>query len=330
MHSSMDTEELQAYRKLALDRLEQLLIQLPETPHEADYFVDRYIRILSDLPSRRDRSLPYEGLYGAGSSLDQYRDVATDRLQELVENLPEIAQVDEEVDNYIRVLSDLPPRPDNVQPYVRLFVLRTPAPDPLEIDDNPKLSAQQLITSEQLLQIAGTNRIKNRIEALTPGVNATFEKYQINSKLRMAHFLAQIMHESGGLKWLRELWGPTAQQKKYDPPFSLAKTLGNLNRGDGFKYRGRGLIQLTGKHNYQKFTDDIGAEFAANFVSQPDLVETAPYAVLVAGWYWNSRNINKFADQDNLREVTRKINGGWNGIRDRRRYLKRAKLVLKV
>ena len=326
----MDIKELQAYRKLALDRLEQLLIQLPETPHEADYFVDRYIRILSNLPSRNDNSPPYVGLYGSGSSLDQYRDVATDRLQELVENLPEIAQVDEEIDDYIRTLSELPKRPSDVQPYVRLFVIRTSEPDPIEIDDNPILSAQQFITSEQLLQVTGTNQVKKRIEAFTPGVNATFEKYNINSPLRITHFLAQIMHESGGFKWLRELWGPTDQQKKYDPPFRLAKTLGNINRGDGFKYRGRGLIQLTGKHNYTKFTNEIGPEFDVNFVSQPDLVESAPYAVLVAGWYWNSRNINEVADQDNLREVTRRINGGFNGLEDRRKYLKRAKLVLNL
>ncbi len=129
---------------------------------------------------------------------------------------------------------------------------------------------------------------------------------------------------------MRELWGTTDQQKKYDPPFRLAKNLGNLNKGDGFKYRGRGLIQLTGKHNYKKFTNEIGPKFDVNFVSQPDLVEATPYAVLVAAWYWNTRNINKFADQDDLRKVTRIINGGFNGLDDRRKYLKRAKLVLKV
>lgn len=196
----MDIKELQAYRKLALDRLEQLLIQLPETPHEADYFVDRYIRILSNLPSRNDNSPPYEGLYGSGSSLDQYRDVATDRLQELVENSPEIAKVDAEIDDYIHTLSELPKRPNDVQPYVRLFVIRTSEPDPIEIGNNPILSAQEFITSQQLLQIVGTNQVKKRIEAFTPGVNATFEKYKINSPLRTAHFLAQIMHESGGFK----------------------------------------------------------------------------------------------------------------------------------
>ena len=326
----MDKNELRAYRNLALDRLEQLLIQLPETPHEADYFVDRYIRIFSGLPTRKNHSPPYEGLYGSGSSLDRYRDVATDRLQELVVNLPELAQVDEEIDDFIRILSELLKRPNNVAPYVRLFIIRTSDPDPIDLGGNSISSTQKFITSQQLLQIAGTNTVKDRIDACTAGVNLTFEKYNINTKLRMAHFLAQIMHESGSLKWLRELWGPTEQQKKYDPPFRLAKTLGNLNKSDGFKYRGRGLIQLTGKNNYKKFTNEIGSEFDVDFVSHPDLVESVPYAVLVAGWYWNTRNINKFADRDDLRQVTRSINGGFNGLNDRRKYLKRAKLVLKV
>ncbi|MEL6438537.1 MAG: glycoside hydrolase family 19 protein [Cyanobacteria bacterium J06621_8] len=326
----MDIKELQSYRRLALDRLEQLLIQLPETPHEADYFVDRYIRILSNLPARPDNSLPYEGLYGSGSSLDQYRDVAADRLQELVENLPEIAKVDEEIDGYIRTLSDLSERPNDVQPYVSLFIIRTSEPDPIDIGVDSTLSAQKFINSQQLLQIAGTNTVKNRIEAFTPGVNATFEKYQINTNLRMAHFLAQVMHESGGFKWLRELWGPTAQQKSYEPPFSKARELGNRDKGDGFKYRGRGLIQLTGKYNYKKLTDEIGTDFNVDFVSQPNLVETTPYAVLAAGWYWDRNNINQWADQDDLRKVTKSINGGFNGLEDRRKFLKRAKLVLKV
>lgn len=326
----MDINKLQHYRKLALDRLEQLLIQLPETPHEADYFVDRYIRILSDLPARNDNSPPYEGLYGTGSSLEEYRDVATDRLQELVINLPNIARADREIDAYIRILTELPPRPNNVEPYINLFVIHTSAPDSIASTVSPISSSKKFVTSLQLLQIAGSNTVEKRIKAFSAGVNATFERFNVDTKLRIVHFLAQIMHESGGFKWLRELWGPTEQQKKYDPPFNLAKTLGNFNKGEGFKYRGRGLIQLTGKYNYQKFTDEVGKDFGTNFVLQPDLVETAPYAVLVAGWYWNQKNINDLADRDDLRGVTRRINGGFNGLEDRRKYLKRAKLVLKV
>ena len=322
----MDANTLKQYRKMALDRLEQLLIQLPEEPNDADYFVDRYIRILSDLPARPDNSPPYQGLYGSGSTLDKYRDVATDRLQELVEELSGLQKVDEEVDKYIRVLSDLPPRPEDVEPYVRLFVIRPPQSPPDELISGQTPSGKQFITSQQLIQIAGSNRFKSRLETFTPGVNATFEKYQINTKLRIAHFLAQVMHESGGFQWLKELWGPTAAQRTYEPNHRKARELGNTQKGDGFRYRGRGLIQLTGRGNYKRFSDAINVDC----VAKPDLVAEAPYAVYAAGWYWNSRSINNPADQDNLREVTRRINGGYNGLADRAKYLKRAKLVLKI
>ena len=79
--------------------------------------------------------------------------------------------------------------------------------------------------------------------------------YDINTPLRQAHFLAQILHECGLFQFMSELWGPTASQKRYDPPSSLAKQLGNTQSGDGFVYRGRGAIQLTGKFNYQKYAD---------------------------------------------------------------------------
>ena len=326
----MNSDKLKAYRQMALDRLEQLLIQLPEQAHEADYFVDKYIRILSDLPPRPDNAPPYEGLYGSGSTLDQYRDVATDRLQELAEALPKLDKVDEEVDKYLRILSDLPERPSDVEPYVRLFVIRPPQPDPNILTVKPIKPSQQLISSEQLLQIAASNQFKDRITAFTPGVNATFERYKINTKLRMAHFLAQVMHESGGFRWLRELWGPTTQQRRYDPPSRVARDLGNTQSGDGLRFRGRGLIQLTGRANYQRFTNEVGVDFGVNFINEPELVESSPYAVIAAGWYWNGRNINAAADRDDFVRVTRLINGGTNGLADRRRYLNRAKLVLKV
>jgi len=315
----MDANELRAYRRMALDRLEQLLIQLPEEANEADYFVDTSIRALSELPPRPDGVPPYEGLYGAGHLLDKYRDVATDRLEDLVEELPKLEKIDEDIDKYIRVLSQLPERPENRDPYIGLFVLRKNA-DSVE-GSGSSYSGKQYITTDQLLRIAATSRFKSNIAALTPGVNETFDKYQINTKLRMAHFLAQVMHESGGFRWLREIWGPTAAQRGYEG----RRDLGNTQSGDGHRFMGRGLIQLTGRHNYQRFSKDLGVDF----VSNPQLVEKPPYAIIVAGWYWNSRGLNKWADQDNVRQVTRLINGGYNGLRDREKYLKRAKLILK-
>ncbi len=317
----MEASELKAYRQMGLDRLEQLLVQLPEEVSEADNFVDTSIRTLSGLPDRPEGAPPYQGLYGAGQTLDQYREVATDRLEELIEELPQLDKLDEEVDRYVRILSNLPERPADREPYTGLFVLRASrSMDPMETHDSDLASSKQYLTSEQLLRIAGTSQLKTRIEQLTPGVNATFEKFQINTHLRMAHFLAQVMHESGGFRWLREIWGPTAAQRGYEG----RRDLGNTQPGDGKRFMGRGLIQLTGRNNYQKFSNDIGVDF----VSNPELVERSPYAVLVAGWFWHSRGLNALADQDNLRQITRRINGGYNGLSDRERYLKRAKMAL--
>lgn len=216
----MDTNQLPAYRQVALARLQQLLLNLPEKAFETDYFVDQSIRRLSKLPSRPETSLPYVGLYGTKPDLDEYyeyRDVAVDHLNELVMKLPGLHEVDAEIDKHIRILSDLPERGATVEPYIRLFVLRPSDAQPDDLQTAGDFSTtQQFITAEQLIQIAGTKEFESRIRTLTPSVNATFEKFNINTQLRMAHFLAQVMHESGGFRWLREIWGPTDAQKGYE------------------------------------------------------------------------------------------------------------------
>jgi putative chitinase len=321
----MDTDQLRAYRQLALARLQQLMLSLPEKAHEADYFVDQSIRSLSGLPVKPDTALPYVGLYGKQPDLDEYseyRAVAIDRLRELMLKLPDLQEVDAAVDSYLRSLSDLPQRATGVDPYVRLFVLRSAAADPTDLKVADHFATDRLlVTAEQLLQIAGANELETRIRSLTPGVNATFAKFNINTKLRMAHFLAQVMHESGGFRWLRELWGPTDAQLGYEG----REDLGNERSGDGKRFMGRGLIQLTGRANYQAFSDALNVDF----VAEPELIETSPYAVLAAGWFWDTRNLNVLADEDGIRRITRRINGGLNGLEERVRYLDRAKLVLK-
>ena len=321
----MDANQLSAYRQLALARFQQLLLNQPEKAHETDYFVDRSIRSLSKLPSRPETSLPYVGLYGTKPDLDEYReyrDVAVDHLNELVMRLPGLHEVDAEIDKNIRILSDLPERGSAVEPYVRLFVLRPldAQPDDLQtVQDS--LKTKQFVTAEQLLQIAGTNEFESRIRSLTPGVNATFETFDINTTLRMSHFLAQVMHESGGFRWLREIWGPTDTQLRYEG----RSDLGNTELDDGKRFMGRGLIQLTGRANYKEFSEAIKVDC----LDKPALLESSPYAVLAAGWYWHTRQLNDLADEDGIRRITRKINGGLNGLEDRIRYLDRAKLVLR-
>ncbi|MBD2103272.1 glycoside hydrolase family 19 protein [Leptolyngbya sp. FACHB-261] len=325
--SPMSIAELKTYRQLGLDRLEQLLLALPEQPDPADYFVDDYIRLLSNASPRPANNPPYVGLYGSGKTLDEYRDIATDRLQTLAMPLPKVDTVDAKTD-YIRLLSDLPARPQSVDPYINLFKL----PDETaEVKDLASSSASPVpsatktyVTADQVLKIVGSQNLESRIKSLIPGLNATLDKFEINTDLRIAHFLAQIIHESGGFRWIREIWGPTDQQKRYDPPSRLATMLGNTHAGDGKKYMGRGAIQLTGRSNYQQFSNAI----AVDFVSHPEWAESPQYAIMVAGWYWKTRKINLPADSDNVVRVTRLINGGTIGLAERRKYLDRAKQVI--
>jgi putative chitinase len=105
------------------------------------------------------------------------------------------------------------------------------------------------------------------------------------------------------------------------------KDLGNIQPGDGKRFKGRGLIQLTGRSNYEQYSKDRGIDFIKN----PELIATDPNnCVDVAGWYWNSRNLNKYADQDNVRKITKRINGGYNGLEDRIKKLEICKAILKT
>jgi len=143
---------------------------------------------------------------------------------------------------------------------------------------------------------------------------------QLNGKLRLAHFLSQLAHESAGFRYVVEIWGPTAAQKRYEGRTDL----GNVSKGDGYRYRGRGLIQNTGRANYAR----LAKVFKVNFEGDPDLMAKFPWAAVSAAEYWRSRNINAFADADDVQRVTRLINGGLTGLADRTERLKRAKHAL--
>jgi len=100
--------------------------------------------------------------------------------------------------------------------------------------------------------------------------------------------------------------------------------LGNTQPGDGKRFKGRGLMQLTGRANYADFSKAMNRDF----IAQPQLVGEIPFAIWVAGWYWDTRNLNQYAHRDDLERVTRGVNGGYNGREDRRDYLQKAKSVL--
>lgn len=140
-----------------------------------------------------------------------------------------------------------------------------------------------------------------------------FNKAEINTNLRIAHFMAQIEHESAGFKHLKEL-GNHKYLDKYDTG-KLAKALGNTpeDDDDGQKYCGRGYIQITGLYNYKQLSKDTGIDF----VNKPELLEQEANAIISALWFWNKKKLNSFADKDDIKSITKRINGGFNGLSDR-------------
>lgn len=174
------------------------------------------------------------------------------------------------------------------------------------------------ITEQQLLQIlpnAGRNA-----GVFVPVLNAAMGKYGIVTKLRIAAFVAQVGHESGQLRWVREIWGPTAQQAGYEGRADL----GNTVKGDGSKYRGRGLIQITGRANYAACGEALGLDL----INNPELLELPQHASMSAAWFWATHGLNTLADQGQFEKITRRINGGLTGQDDRQALYDKALKVL--
>jgi putative chitinase len=163
----------------------------------------------------------------------------------------------------------------------------------------------------------------------------TFQKYEINTPQRQAAFIGQCAHESGNFKVLQEnlnysakglmaTWSSrfpdmdTAERYERQPEKIANKVyaradMGNTDDGDGWKYRGRGVIQLTGKNNYRTCGEAIGLDLVVN----PDLILEPQYACLSAGWFWNKRGLNTIADANDIETITKRVNGGLHGLLDR-------------
>ncbi len=144
-------------------------------------------------------------------------------------------------------------------------------------------------------------------------LTATMTEFDINTPVRQAAYLAQIGHESGGLQWFHELWGPTEAQKRYEPPGDLAMRLGNTMPGDGHRFAGRGPIQITGRYMYRLIGEKMGLELEDN----PALLDDPETACRSSGAFWQLKNCNVFADAGNFLGLTKRINGGTNGYVDR-------------
>jgi len=170
--------------------------------------------------------------------------------------------------------------------------------------------------TKQLLMAALTGTSAAEADKFLAPINETLTKYKINTALRVAHFLAQIGHESRGLDAVREYASGAAYEGRSD--------LGNVVKGDGVRFCGRGLIQITGRANYFA----LSRAFGVDFIADPLKLESPRYAALSAGWYWNSRNLNELADGNFFLTITKRINGGTNGYTDRQaRFLVAAKAL---
>lgn len=191
------------------------------------------------------------------------------------------------------------------------------------------------LTVEQLQACLPQAKLSN-LEKFVEGINETFEHFDINTPQRCAMFLAQTAHESANFSATQENLNYSAKGlmgifKKYFPtqdstvsyerkPERIANRVyanrmgnGSESSGEGYKYRGRGLIQLTGKDNYR----NCGKALQMDLIADPGQVAENPVAVLSAGWFWDTRKLNQWADKNDVKTVTKKINGGDIGLADR-------------
>lgn len=204
-----------------------------------------------------------------------------------------------------------------------------------------------MITAEEIKKHYPNSRA-DVVGALVDSLDVLAEKYGLNTPLRLSHFLAQTAHESGGFRLIEENLNYSADslnkvfpkyfikagrdaQDYHRQPEKIANVVyasrmgnGDTASGDGFKFRGRGLIQLTGRSNYTNFANDNGID-----VEEAVLYLTTPKgAVESAAWFWSKNGLNALADKDDVVAVTKRINGGTIGLEDRKKHTEEFKELL--
>jgi putative chitinase len=173
--------------------------------------------------------------------------------------------------------------------------------------------------TKEKLQVVMPRALPEKIDLCYEPLVKAMNKYEINTPLRAAHFIAQVGHETASFLYMEEIADGANYEGRTD--------LGNTQPGDGKRFKGRGLIQLTGRTNYAAYSKACGVDYVAN----PTAIVSDPFACVdVACWYWNTRKINQLADRDDVKAVTKAVNGGFNGLDDRMGYLYRAKAVLGI
>jgi len=176
------------------------------------------------------------------------------------------------------------------------------------------------MTTQQLKYIIGNIYYEQKLQTLTDSINQVVVKYSINTNLRLAHFLAQVIHESGKFRYNTEL----ATGDAYDTRTDLGNT--PEKDGDGRTYKGRGYIQITGRSNYKAVSKALGVDF----LKTPTMLANPPYDMLSAGWYWDWKRLNELADRDDVMAITKKINGGLNDLKERQYWLNKCKKILGI
>jgi predicted chitinase len=191
-----------------------------------------------------------------------------------------------------------------------------PIPSP---SSSPTAPDFRPLTAQQLCAIVPTLSQTTAATLIDP-LNQAMQWADINTPAREAAFLAQVAHETGGFRWFREL-GSDAYFERYQGRIDL----GNTQPGDGVRFKGRGFIQITGRTNYQRAGEALGIDL----IDHPQLAETPAVGARIAAWYWQSHDLNRYADRGDFITITRRINGGLNGLADREAYYERAERVLR-
>ncbi len=291
--------QLEQWRQLAAQALETLILTMPEPELGShDGAIDALLRVLGGQGPREGQ--PYQGLLLEGTVAEQRRQAAR-VIRVFIEHIStdRFVSSDALIDGLIRMLRGLPDRPAGQRPYVGLFA---------EVRINE-------ITDEHLRAIAPNARDAQLRRLIAP-LNAALAEFEINTPLRQAHFLAQVAHESNEFNNVEEMTSGAAYEGRSD--------LGNTQPGDGARFKGRGLIKIAGRFNYQ----DISAALNLDLINNPARLSDDHLAARSAGWLWHQKKLNAVADNDDVRLATRIINGGFNGLDERVRKLAAAKRAL--
>jgi putative chitinase len=295
--------QIDTWRKQAAALMSSLVANIPDPALSVkDELADGLLRALSGQAARPSGQPAYTGLFPAGNPVDSRKRAAAG-IKVFIEHIkdPRLASKDAVIDALIRRFRGLPERPAGRLPFDGLF---------------PRIKLG--LVTEQHLRAVAPNGSLYQIRKFVEPLNITMAEFQINTPLRQAHFLAQLAHESGEFNYVEEIASGAAYEGRSD--------LGNTQPGDGVRFKGRGLIQITGRANYQ----DCGRALGVDLIGNPTLLSRDDLAARSAGWFWNRAGLNAVADRDDARQVTRIINGGYNGLDDRLQKLAAAKRAFGV